>query len=56
MMGSRGAKGANEMMCLSHNCQRTTKLSRSEIRGAKRSFARRTRKEARTAAVKEAAE
>jgi len=47
MMGSRGCKGANEFNCLPRAARRKIKLSPEEIRDAKRSFWKRTRRSAR---------
>jgi hypothetical protein len=47
MMGLRGCKGGNEIECLSRNARRLVRLSPKEIKAAKRSFWKRTRKSAR---------
>jgi hypothetical protein len=55
MMGSRGAKGANEIDCLSRNTRRKICLSRKEIGAAKRRFWKRVRREANATARKDIA-
>lgn len=54
MMGSRGWKGASECDALSRKSRRLIHLKPNEIRAAKRSFNKRTRKSARATAWQEA--
>jgi hypothetical protein len=54
MMGSRKPKGGDEYDALSRKARRVLTLRPAAIRAAKRSFNKRTRKEARTAAQQEA--
>jgi len=54
MMGSRGEKGGDEHDALSRKSRRVLTLRKTAIRAAKRTFNKRTRKEARTAARQEA--
>jgi hypothetical protein len=53
MMGSRGPKGGDEYDAHSRKARRVLTLRRAAIRAAKRTFNKRTRKEARTAARQE---
>jgi hypothetical protein len=53
MMGSRKPKGGDEYDALSRKARRVLTLRPAAIRAAKRSFNKRTRKEARTAAQQE---
>ena len=54
MMGSRGQKGGDEHDALSRKSRRVLTLRKTAIRAAKRSFNKRTRKGARSAAWREA--
>jgi hypothetical protein len=54
MMGSRRPKAGDEYDALSRKARRVLTLRPALIRAAKRSFNKRTRKEARTAAGQEA--
>ena len=53
MMGSRRPKGGNEHDALSRKTRRVLTLKPAAIRAAKRTFNKRTRKEARAAARQE---
>ncbi len=50
MMGSRGQKGGDEHDALSRKSRRVVTLRPAVVRAAKRSFNKRIRKDARTAA------
>ncbi len=55
MMGSRRQKGGNEQDALSRKSRRVLTLRSAAIRAAKRTFNKRSRKEARATARQEAA-
>jgi hypothetical protein len=54
MMGSRKLKGGDEHDALSRKARRVPTVKRDAIRAAKRTFNKRTRKEARATARQEA--
>jgi len=54
-MGSRGQKGGNEHDALSRKSRRVVTLRPAVVRGAKRTFNKRIRKEARATARQETA-
>lgn len=56
MIGSRGQKGGNEHDALSRKARRILTLRPAEIRAAKRSFNKRTRKKVRAVAWREASD
>jgi len=55
MMGSRGMKNANEHDCLCRRTRRVLLLKPAAIRAAKRSFAKRMRRDAKLSAREEIA-